>query len=54
MLGTMSTPQQAPGGSVADGCAEARAAVDARCAESHVATSAHETAVERVRELKRE
>ncbi len=54
MLGTMSTSQQAPGGSSADGCAEARAAVDARCAESHVATSAHETAVEHVRELKRD
>lgn len=50
----MSTPPQEPGGSAADGCAEARATVEARCAESRAATTAHEQAVERVRGLRRD
>jgi len=50
----MSTPSPVPGASAADGCAEARATVDARCAEAHAATAVHETAVERARELRRE
>jgi hypothetical protein len=50
----MSTPPQASGSSAAEACAAARAEVDARCAESHQATSAHETTVERVHELKRD
>jgi hypothetical protein len=50
----MSTPPQVPHGAAADGCADARQAVDARCAEAHGATSAHEAAAERVRELKRD
>ena len=50
----MSTPPQVPDGSAADGCAEARAAVEERCAESHQATASHEAAVERVRDLRRD
>ena len=54
MVDLMSTPPQVPGGSAADGCAEARATVEARCAESHDASAAYEAAVERVRELRRD
>ena len=50
----MSTPPQAPDGSAADGCAEARATVETRCAGSLEATAAHEAAVERVRDLRRD
>jgi hypothetical protein len=50
----MSTPSTEPGGSAADGCVEARATVDDRCAESHAAAAAHRTAAERVRELRRD
>lgn len=50
----MSASQQGPGGSAADGCAEARAAVEARCARSHEAARAHQRSAERVRELKRD
>ena len=44
MVEPMSTPPQVPDGSAADGCAEARETVEARCAESHAATAAHEAA----------
>ena len=50
----MSTPPQVPAGPAADGCAEARAAVDARCAESHQATATHTALTERVRRLRRD
>lgn len=50
----MSTSPPVPEGTAADGCAEARATVDARCSESHAAISAHEALVERVRELRRD
>ncbi len=50
----MSTRQQVPGGWGSDACAEVRAAVDARCEESHAATQAHALVVERVRALKRD
>ena len=50
----MSTPSTVPGGSAADACADARAGVEARCAESHEATAAHESAAERIRELRRD
>lgn len=53
MVGSMTTPPPVPEGS-ADGCAEARATVEIRCAESHEATTAHEAVVERLRELRRE
>ena len=50
----MSTPPQVPDGPAADGCAEARAAVDARCTESHEATATHAALTERVRGLRRD
>jgi hypothetical protein len=53
MVRSMTTPPPVPEGS-ADGCAEARATVETRCAESHEAIAAHEAGVERVRELRRE
>ena len=53
-VGPMSTRQQVPGGWGSDACAEVRAAVDARCEESHAATQAHALVVERVRALKRD
>ena len=50
----MSTSPQVAHEAADDGCLEARQAVDARCAEAHGATSAHEAAVDRMRELRRD
>jgi len=50
----MSTPRDPAGDSHADGCAELRAAVEARCAESHQATAEHDSVNARIRELRRD
>jgi hypothetical protein len=50
----MSTPEPVLGNGTADACAEARAAVETRCAASHEATAAYEDAAVRVRELRRD
>jgi len=50
----MAMSQQAPEGNGADGCAELRSAVTARCGESHAATEGHAEATQHVRELKRD
>ncbi|MEX1296863.1 MAG: hypothetical protein AB1Z67_11890 [Candidatus Limnocylindrales bacterium] len=47
-------PPRMPGGSTTDGCAEARATVEERCAASHAASAAHEAAAEHVRDLRRD
>jgi len=50
----MSSPHEAPGGPPVDGCAEFRAAVEARCAEAHTATALEAAAAERVPEMRRD
>jgi hypothetical protein len=50
----MTSPHEAPGGPPADGCAEFRAAVEARCAEAHTATVLQAAAAERVPETRRD
>ena len=50
----MTTPPQAAGGSSTDGCADLRAEVRSRCAESREAATANEAAVGRMRDLRRD
>ncbi len=50
----MNSSREPTGHASADGCAEQRTAVEGACAHAHAAKSAHEVAVERVRELRRD